>query len=174
MIILETQRLILREITAADFDAWSAVLGDPEVMYAYEHGFTDEEVRQWLDRNLQRYAEDGHGLWAVIEKETSDLIGLCGLTWQDWEGRQVLEIGYQLRKDKWRQGFAAEAAVACKHYAFETLGAREVFSIIRDTNFASQRVALRNGMALRGSFVKRYYNMDMPHLVFCARREWEC
>ena len=82
----------------------------------------------------------------------------------------MLEIGYQLRKDKWRQGFAAEAAVACKHYAFETLGAREVFSIIRDNNFPSQHVALRNGMSVRGSFVKHYYGVDMPHLVFGAGR----
>ncbi len=169
-IILETERLRLRELEEADLEAMGRFLKDPEVMYAYEHGFTDEEVRQWLDRNLQRYAEDGHGLWAVIEKETSDLIGLCGLTWQDWEGRQVLEIGYQLRKDKWHQGFAAEAAVACKHYAFETLGAREVFSIIRDNNFPSQHVALRNGMSVRGSFVKHYYGVDMPHLVFGAGR----
>ena len=87
-IILETERLRLRELEEADLEAMGRFLKDPEVMYAYEHGFTDEEVRQWLDRNLQRYAEDGHGLWAVIEKETSDLIGLCGLTWQDWAGRR--------------------------------------------------------------------------------------
>lgn len=64
MIILETQRLILREIMAADFDAWSAVLGDPEVMYAYEHGFNSlsdtrvEEAavrrRAWSTRREER------------------------------------------------------------------------------------------------------------------------
>ena len=68
MIILETQRLILREITAADFDAWSAVLGDPEVMYAYEHGFSAQEVRQWIARQRERYARDGFGLWAAVER----------------------------------------------------------------------------------------------------------
>ena len=107
---------------------------------------------------------------SVIEKETSDFIGLCGLTWQDWAGRQVPEVGYQFRKDRWHRGFAAEAAIACRDYAFRVLGFPEVYSIIRDSNFPSQRVALRNGMALRGSFVKHYYGVDMPHLVFGVRR----
>lgn len=168
--VLETERLRLRELEEKDLDAMGRILKDPEVMYAYEHGFSDEEVRQWLDRNRQRYAEDGFGLWAVVERKTGDFIGLCGLTWQDWEGRRVLEIGYQLRKDKWHQGFAAEAAAACRRYAFETLGAKEVFSIIRDNNFPSQRVALRTGMALRGTFLKHYFGMDMPHLVFSVKR----
>jgi len=169
-VVLETERLRLRELDEEDLGAMGRILKDPEVMYAYEHGFSNKEVRQWLDRNLQRYAEDGFGLWAVIERETGDFIGLCGLTWQDWEGRQVLEVGYQFRKDRWHNGFAAEAAIACKEYAFRKLGAREVFSIIRDNNFPSQHVALRNGMSLRGSFLKHYYNMDMPHLVFSVKR----
>ena len=172
--ILETERLYLREMERADLRDLCGMLQDPLVMYAYEHAFSNVEAQAWLDRQLERYARDGFGLWAVIERDSGALVGQCGLTWQDWSGRQVLEIGYHLRRDRWGRGYATEAARACKKYAFEALGAREVYSIIRDTNFASQRVALRNGMALRGSFIKRYYNMDMPHLVFCARREWEC
>lgn len=172
MIILETQRLILREITAADFDAWSAVLGDPEVMYAYEHGFSAQEVRQWIARQRERYARDGFGLWAAVERETGALVGDCGLTMQDWDGRPVPEIGYHLRRDRWRQGFAIEAASACREYGFHTLNFPELFSIIRDNNHPSQRVALRSGMALRGSFVKHYQGVDMPHLVFSVKRGW--
>ena len=172
--ILETERLYLREMERADLRDLCGMLQDPLVMYAYEHAFSNVEAQAWLDRQLERYARDGFGLWAVMERDSGALVGQCGLTWQDWSGRQVLEIGYLLRRDRWGRGYATEAARACKKYAFEALGAREVYSIIRDTNFASQRVALRNGMALRGSFIKRYYNMDMPHLVFCARREWEC
>lgn len=171
MVILETDRLRLRELEEGDLEAMGRILKDPEVMYAYEHGFSDQEVRQWLDRNLQRYAQDGFGLWAVIEKESGELTGLCGLTWQDWAGRQVPEIGYQFRKDRWHHGFAAEAAVACREFAFHKLDFPEVYSIIRDSNLPSQRVAARNGMAVRGSFVKRYYGVDMPHLVFSVRRD---
>ena len=78
--ILETNRLILRPLTEEDFDAWTAVLGDPEVMYAYEHGFSPEEVRQWIERQQERYAKDGFGLWALIEKTSGQLIGDCGIT----------------------------------------------------------------------------------------------
>ena len=168
--VLETGRLVLRRLEDADFGAWTAVLGDPSVMYAYEHGFSADEVRQWIDRQKERYAAYGFGLWAAIEKASGELIGDCGITMQDWGGRQVPEIGYHLRRDKWHHGFAIEAAQACKEYAFTALGFPEVFSIIRENNLPSQRVALRSGMSVRGSFVKHYCGLDMLHLVFSVRR----
>lgn len=168
--ILETKRLILRQLTYADHAAWAAVLGDPQVMYAYEHGFSEDEVRQWLDRQQERYQKYGFGLWAAVEKSSGELIGDCGITMQEWNGREVPEIGYHLRRDKWRRGFASEAAIACREYAFQPLGFPEVFSIIRDNNFPSQHVALRNGMTVRGSFIKYYRGISMPHLVFSVRR----
>lgn len=164
--ILETKRLYLREMTQDDYKSLCKILQDEEVMYAYEHAFSDEEVQKWLDRQLERYREYGFGLWAVILKETEEMIGQCGLTMQDCNGRQVLEIGYHLQKAFWHKGYCTEAAIACKEYAFHTLKAPEVFSIIRDTNTASQNVAIRNGMTVVEKFVKHYYNMDMPHLVF--------
>ena len=80
-------------------------------------------------------------------------------------------MGYLFVKRCWKMGYATEAAVACRDYAFETLGIPEVYSIIRENNFASQRVAKRNGMTERDRIVKHYYGMDMPHLVFSVRRE---
>lgn len=168
--IIETERLMLRELRAADRPALCRILQDKEVMYAYEHAFDDAEVDDWFDRQIKRYQQDGFGLWAVILKETGKMIGQCGLTMQPCGDRQVLEIGYLFEKTYWHQGYATEAAAACREYAFSVLGADEVFSIIRDTNVASQRVAQRNGMAPRGTFVKHYYGMDMPHLVFSVRR----
>ena len=168
--ILETERLALRELEQSDFAALRAILQDKTVMYAYEHAFTNREVQAWLDKQRLRYEKDGFGLWAMVEKATGEMIGQCGLTLQDWDERQVPEIGYHLRLDRWRQGFATESAIACREYAFRTLGLPEVFSIIRDNNFPSQRVALRCGMSVRGSFVKHYYGMDMLHYVFGVRR----
>ena len=164
--ILETERLYLRRLEQSDYSDLCKMLQDEEVMYAYEHAFSDEEVQEWLDRQLKRYEEYGFGLWAVILKETGELIGQCGLTMQDCKGKQVLEIGYLFQKDYWHKGYATEAAIACKQYAFETLKAKEVFSIIRDNNIPSQNVAKRNGMKVVDQFVKHYYGMDMPHLVF--------
>ena len=169
--ILTTRRLILREMGEGDFPALCRMLYDPAVMYAYEGPFSEEEAREWLRRQRERYARDGIGLWALVEKSTGEMVGQCGLTWQDC-GREspVLEVGYLLEKVAWHRGYATEAARACRDYAFEVLKAREVFSIIRDSNLPSQAVARRNGMELRGRFTKFYRGVEMPHLIFSVQR----
>ena len=64
-------------------------------MYAYEHSFTDEEVKAWYNNLIiEHYKKFGFGLWAVIHKETNDFLGQCGLTIQDLNGAKFLEIGY--------------------------------------------------------------------------------
>lgn len=161
--ILETERLYLREMNQGDFEALCKILQDDETMYAYEGAFSNEEVQEWLDRQISRYRKWGFGLWAVILKETDEMIGQCGLTMQPWKDREVLEIGYLFNRMHWHTGYAVEAAKACKEYAFEILKAEEVCSIIRDTNTASQKVAQRNGMCVKDSWTKHYRGVDMPH-----------
>lgn len=168
--ILETKRLYLREFTQSDLSDLSEILQNINVMYAYEHAFSNEEVQHWLDNQLRRYQNDGIGLWAVIRKENEQLIGQCGLTYQECDGEQLLEIGYLFKEAYWHQGYAIEAAHACKEYAFLELHAQQVFSIIRDTNIASQNVAKRNGMSVVKQIIKRYYGMDMPHDVYSVAR----
>lgn len=168
--ILETNRLYLREIEQSDYDSLSKILQDEEVMYAYEHAFSDKEVQEWLERQITRYHNDGFGLWAVILKENNKMIGQCGLTIQDCDNEKVVEIGYLFQKVYWHKGYATEAAIACKEYAFDKLNINEVFSIIRDTNIASQKVALRNNMEVRGSFIKHYYGMEMPHFIYSVMK----
>jgi len=171
MKIIETERLFLREMTQADFPLLCKHLQNPEVMYAWEHAFSDAEVQEGLDKQFQSYKEYGFGIWAVILKENNELIGHCGLSMQPCEDREVLEIGYIFQKEYWYKGYATEAAIACKEYAFDKLGANEVFSLIRDTNIASQNVAKRNGMSVRGTFMKHYRGIDMPHYIFSVKKE---
>lgn len=171
--ILETKRLYLREMTQDDFSALCRILQDAEVMTAYEHAFDDAEVQEWLDKQRARYKAYGFGLWAVVLKSTDEMIGQCGLTMQDCDGCEVLEIGYLFQKAAWHKGYATEAAIACKRYAFDVLHANEVYSIIRDTNTASRNVALRNGMTRRGLFVKHYYGMAMPHDIYAVQNGLE-
>lgn len=164
--LLETDRLILRQMTRKDFPKLCKMLQDPEVMWAYEHAFSDLEVTLWLERQLERYCKNGFGLMAVILKTTNELIGQTGITWQDWDGRRVPEIGYIFNKAYWHQGYAIEAASACKRYCFDILGLNEVYSIIRDNNCPSQKVAVKNGMKKIGETIKYYWNVKMPHHIY--------
>ena len=168
--ILDTERLYLREMTIDDFPLLCKYLQDIEVMYAFDHAFSDSEVREGIEKQLKSYKENGFGIWAVILKENGELIGHCGLSMQPCEDKEVLEIGYIFHKQYWHKGYATEAAAACREYAFNVLKADEVFSLIRDTNIPSQNVAKRNGMSKRGSFVKHYYGIDMMHYIFSAKR----
>lgn len=170
-IILRTKRLVLRKLESEDFEDVCKLLQDPVVMYAYEGAFSAQEVRDWMEKQFRRYREDGFGLWGVMKKDKGELIGQCGLTYQEYAGRRVVEIGYLFRKEFWHQGYATEAAVACKTYAFDVLGCDEVYSIIRDTNIASQKVARRNGMEKVDAFIKHYRNIEMPHLVFSVKND---
>ena len=167
--ILETERLYLRELKEDDFDSLCEILQDEETMYAYEGAFSDSEAWEWLDRQISRYQKWTFGLWAVILKENDKLIGQCGLTMQPWKETEVLEIGYLLNRAYWHKGFATEAAEACKKYAFDILQAEEVCSIIRDTNIPSQNVALRNGMTRADTWTKHYRGVDMPHYRYVIR-----
>ena len=169
--ILETERLLLREMTQDDLPALQGILQDEETMYAYNGAFDEAETQAWLDRQLSRYAQYGFGLWAVVLKESGGMIGQCGLTMQPWRGDEVLEVGYLFNRAFWHHGYATEAARGCMEYAFDRLGAREVCSIIRETNLPSRRVAERNGMNVRDSWVKHYRGIDMPHVRYCAARE---
>lgn len=168
--ILETERLVLRNLEQDDFDEVCKLLQDPVVMYAYEGAFSDQEVQAWLDKMFQRYEDDGFALWAVIEKSNGELIGQCGITYQECNGGRVPEVGYLFRKEFWHKGFATEAAIACKEYAFQVLNFDEVYSIIRDSNVASQNVARRNGMIEVDTLVKHYRGVEMPHIVFRVSR----
>ena len=167
---LETERLYLREMEQSDFDSLCKILKDEETMYAYEGAFNDTEVQEWLDRQIARYQKYGFGLWAAVVKESGKMIGQCGLTMQPWKDKELLEIGYLFQREYWHRGYAVETAKACKKYAFEVLEADEVCSIIRDTNIASQNVAIRNGMAVTDTWTKHYRGIDMPHYCFAIRR----
>ena len=168
--ILETERLYLREMKQSDFDSLCKILKDEETMYAYEGAFDDSEVHQWLNKQIARYNRYGFGLWAVVLKENDEMIGQCGLTMQQWKDDELLEMGYLFQRKYWHRGYAVEAATACRKYAFDVLNADEVCSIIRDTNIASQKVAVRNGMIMTDTWTKHYRGVDMPHYLFIVHR----
>ena len=169
--ILETNRLILRELIPDDYHALYAVLADSDIMEHYPYQFDEARVRNWITRNMERYENDGFGLWAVVLKETGEMIGDCGITLQNIHGQMLPEIGYHIRADHQRKGYASEAAAACIRYAFEHCNFPAVYSYMKYTNIPSQKTAVKNGM----SFVEEYEDPDntLTRVYSICRKDWE-
>ena len=172
-IIVQTQRLYLRKIRKNDKLAISRILQDEKVMYAWEHGFSDDEVIDWIEQNLMRYQRDGYSYWAVIEKNTGGLVGLCGLLSEKAGEENNIGVGYIFDKSFWHMGYAYESAFACVDYAFRVLGVDQVTAQIRPNNHSSIKVAEKLGMTVRSQFVKRYRGKDMVHLLYYIEKETE-
>jgi ribosomal-protein-alanine N-acetyltransferase len=144
--ILQTPRLILRELTADDLEFVATMLAHPEVNRYYEKQFTRPEAEAWLQRQLDRYAADGHGLWLVTKRGTGEPIGQVGLLRQEVEGRAHPEVGWLLHRPYWGNGYATEAAAGTRDFARSRWDYGRLISLIRPVNLPSRRVAERIGM----------------------------
>ncbi len=140
-----TDRLRFREMTLADLDVMSSMLGDPLVMTYYPSPKTRDEAAAWIEWNRDNNARHGYGLW-IVETHDGEFVGDCGLTWQNVNGRSELEVGYHVRLDLQGRGYASEAALACLEYARDVVGVGLIVAIIHPDNAASLRVAERLGM----------------------------
>ena len=121
-VVLETERLLLREMAPDDLGELSEILGDSETMRFYPHPFNCDEAAGWIEWCRRSYRDHGYGLWALILKDTGEFVGDCGLTLQDVDGEKLVEVGYHVKKIHWRKGLATEAALACRDYAFAVVG----------------------------------------------------
>jgi len=165
--ILETRRLVLLQLTLEDTSNLSLVLSDPESMRYYPHPFSKEEVKEWIERNVHRYKNDGFGLWAVIRKADNQFLGDCGITLQNIDGDILPEIGFHIIKKFCNSGYATEAAEACKKYAMEVLGYKSIYSYSEAGNIGSQRVSSKIGM----NKIKTFKKDGIEEVVYAYRRE---
>ena len=166
-VVLQSQRLELRELTPSDLPFVAEMVGDAETMRYYPHPFMPTEARYWLQRQIDRYARDGHGLWLVVERASGRRVGQVGLAIQDVDGGKEPEIGWLIQRKFWRQGFATEAGIAVRDHAFRRMGLERVISLIRPVNEPSQGVARKVGMVVEGETDFHGYR----HLVFAVRRD---
>lgn len=146
--ILETERLLLRELTLDDLDALAALYADPDIRRYFPEGvLTRAEALEELEWIIDvYYGQFGFGLWATIYKETGAFIGRCGLIPWTIEGRDEVEVAYLLDKAYWGQGLGSEAAQAILDYAFDSLALTRVICLPLPENAASRRVAEKIGM----------------------------
>lgn len=149
---IETERFYLREMTYSDYDALYAVLADSDIMRHYPYTFDEARVKNWIVKSIERYRTFGFGLWAVCLADTGEMIGDCGVTMQVINGMIRPEIGYHIRGEKQRMGYASEAARACRDFIFRETPFGEVYSYMAADNVPSASVAEKIGMRLRGKY----------------------
>ncbi|QOY38115.1 GNAT family N-acetyltransferase [Anaerobacillus isosaccharinicus] len=162
MIILETERLILRQLKDEDIPSLYSIFSDAETMKYYPAPFSYEKTQNWVKVSQERYKEDGFGLWAVCLKENNELIGDCGLVKQQVDGKTEVEVGYHIKKDFWSNGYGSEAANACKEYGFNKLGLNKLISIIDPKNIPSIRVAEKVGFSKE----KEVFIFNKNHFIY--------
>lgn len=169
--IIETKRLYLREMTEADFPALYDVLGDSDNMVHYSYTFDEKRVRNWITKNIERYNTLGFGLWAVVLKETGQMIGDCGLSMQVINGSIKPEIGYHIHRKFQRQGYAKEAAQKCRDWAFENTPFQMIYSYMKESNVASYTTVISNGMKK----IEEYKDTEQDKIIVygISRKEWD-
>ena len=156
---LETERLILRAPTPEDAKALAPMYADPEVMRYVGDGrtLTRADTELSVRRMIERWNEDGFGLYTTLRQDDGTVIGRVGiLIWnsETWEpttraqasGPTEVEVGYTLGRDFWGQGYATEAAGAVRDFALNGLGAARVIALIIHGNTASENVARKLGL----------------------------
>jgi RimJ/RimL family protein N-acetyltransferase len=170
MPIFETARLSLREMTRDDLDFVAAMLADPEVMRYYPRCYTRDEAASWVERQLDRYQEHGHGLWLVENRRSGEPVGQVGLIAPRLADVPEDEIGYLIHRPYWRRGLASEAASGVRDHAFGLLGKARVVSLIRPENVPSQGVAAKIGMVREPGRIVVQGEAGFAHWVFAIDR----
>ena len=131
---------------AEDADALAAMFADAEHMRYYPSTYSRKETDLWVQRNLDRYRDEGFGLWVVEDRETGEIVGTVGPAVQIVEGVGEVEIGWHVRPGWMGLGIAPEAAAAARDWAFANLDVDHLISLVRPENQPSARVAEKIGM----------------------------
>ncbi|MCP4117212.1 MAG: GNAT family N-acetyltransferase [Desulfobacteraceae bacterium] len=136
--------MVLAKIDSEDTDSLYELTNDQKVMKFFPKILSYTETQQMIDKILNHYKKYGHCFWKVILKESYKFVGIAGLLHQEIDGNDETEISYRIISDYWNQGYATEAAQACREYA-NIINKDPLISIIHPENIASKRVAEKLG-----------------------------
>lgn len=165
MVVLTTERLFLRRFELEDLESLYALYRDPEIRKYYPDGTrtlmeTKEEL-DWFIHGHPRYPE--LGLWATVERSTGEFLGRCGLLPWHIEGSDEIELAFRIKKERWREGFATEAAHGIIKYAEQALGLRRLVCLIMPGNGSSAGVAKKVGMSSEREFQRLMFLCGTTH-----------
>lgn len=152
-VVLETERLLLREFILEDAQSMFDLNSDPEVIkYTGDPPFESVEQAKAFLQNYRDYKKNGFGRWAMISQADNEFIGWCGLKLNE---EKFIDLGFRVFRKHWNKGYASEAAKACLTYGFQTLGFDEIIGRVLSENKASIKVLEKLGM--------QYWKNDTCH-----------
>jgi RimJ/RimL family protein N-acetyltransferase len=150
-IIVETDRLRLRECTIGDLEEIATMVADEEQMRFYPGTKTRDEASAWIDHNMNLYKRLGFGFWLMESIANAEFVGYCGIRPHEWLSE--IEMGWHIKKPLWGQGLATEAAVASRDLGFDRFRLDRLIAMIDPSNVASIHVAEKIGMHLANPLV---------------------
>jgi RimJ/RimL family protein N-acetyltransferase len=160
----QTERLVFKKLEPTDFSDCLRFFLDPRSNRYWKSDISSplELANQWFAKQQWRYENNKGAINLLIQKQSNEIIGWCGLIVQTIDGKEELEVAYSIIPTHWKNGYATEAAKKCMECAFHNNWAESVISIIHVDNIESQRVAIKNGLAVD----KRTIYHDNPVIIF--------
>ncbi|SFB36030.1 Protein N-acetyltransferase, RimJ/RimL family [Acetitomaculum ruminis DSM 5522] len=163
--VLETDRLIIRELEIADIDRLYEIYNDDDIVRYTESLFEDKDMEiEYLKGYIENiYKFFDLGIWGIVLKDENLLIGRAGIDVKaDDKGESIYEIGYLIDKKYQQQGYAYESCLAIINYCFENTGIEKIICIIEKENIASLKLAKKLGFQFEdfiekdGKLLERY------------------
>nr|WP_294938859.1 GNAT family N-acetyltransferase [uncultured Flavobacterium sp.] len=172
-LIIETERLLLRELLLSDTEAMFAMDSNPNVhKYLWNKPVeTIDESRELIEHVRKQYTDNNIGRFAVILKETNEFIGWAGLKFNDKELNNRInfyDIGYRLDEQFWGKGYASEASYAWLEYGFNTMKIPKMDAAAQSENVASNRILQKIGLRLTEEYLEdevlwNWYELENPN-----------
>jgi len=169
--MLASERLTLSAWTEAEREPFAAMCADPEVMADYDGRWERARADERFAREIEAFARNGHGKWALRRKSDGAYLGYCGVSpiWPTLPPAPGLEIGWRLVRAAWKRGYASEAARAALADIFARTSAAEVIAFTHPDNARSLAVMDRLGL-VRDAARDFLYENGRPAVVFAAKR----
>ncbi len=165
----ETARLAFRKMSPEDFSEIAKIMHGENVQQIWEYYFSDDDIKNWIKKNLDLYNNYNLGYFLAIKKDSEEIVGQIALMPEVINGKNYYEIGYILKEEFTKQGFATEGAIFMADYAFNVLNLQEVIFVIRPENINSIKIAEKLGAVKSGSFIKYVNGKGMEHNIFVLK-----